>query len=50
MQSNPYLYFNGECEAAFKFYKQCLGGKIAEMMTYSLPSVELDKRLGTSRE
>jgi PhnB protein len=35
MQSNPYLYFNGECEAAFKFYEQCLGGKIVEIMTYA---------------
>jgi PhnB protein len=28
------LFFNGECEAAFKFYEQCLGGKIVTMMTY----------------
>lgn len=34
MQSNPYLFFNGECEAAFKFYEQCLGGKIDSKMTY----------------
>jgi PhnB protein len=34
MKSNPYLSFNGECEAAFKFYEQCLGGKIVEKMTY----------------
>ncbi len=26
--------FNGQCEAAFKFYEQCLGGKIEAMMTY----------------
>lgn len=26
MQVNPYLSFNGQCEAAFKFYEQCLGG------------------------
>jgi PhnB protein len=32
MQLNPYLFFNGKCESAFKFYEQCLGGKI-EMMT-----------------
>lgn len=25
---NPDLMFNGNCEAAFKFYDQCLGGKI----------------------
>src|SRR5579884_413908 len=30
---NPYLAFNGQCEEAFKFYEQCLGGKITAMMT-----------------
>jgi PhnB protein len=35
MQINPYLIFNGECEAAFKFYEQCLGGKIIIMMTHA---------------
>ena len=34
MQINPYLGFNGDCEAAFKFYERCLGGKIVMMMTY----------------
>ncbi len=34
MQINPYLLFNGECEAAFKFYAQCLGGKIEFMMLH----------------
>ena len=34
MQSNPYLFFTGECETAFKFYEQCFGGKIVEKMTY----------------
>src|SRR5882724_2113194 len=35
MQLNPYLLFNGQCEAAFKFYAQCLGGKIEAMMTHA---------------
>jgi PhnB protein len=35
MKLNTYLFFNDECEAAFKFYEQCLGGKIDAMMTYS---------------
>lgn len=35
MQLNPYLYFNGNCEAAFKFYEQHLGGKIEAMMTHT---------------
>jgi len=34
MKLNSYLSFNGQCEAAFKFYEQCLGGKIGAMMTY----------------
>ena len=32
MQMNPYLIFDGQCEAAFKFYAQALGGKIEAMM------------------
>ena len=34
MQLNPYLFFNGQCEAAFKFYEQTIGGKITAMMTH----------------
>jgi PhnB protein len=34
MQLDPYLNFNGRCEAAFKFYKESLGGKISFMLTY----------------
>jgi PhnB protein len=30
----PYLLFNGQCEAAFKFYEQCLGGKVEAMITH----------------
>ncbi len=33
MKMNPYLFFNGDCEAAFTFYEQCLGGKITAKMT-----------------
>lgn len=50
MQSNTYLFFDGECEAAFKFYEQCLGGKIGDMMTYGdapmseeIPSEQRDR-------
>ena len=35
MKINPYLYFSGQCEAAFKFYEKCLGGKIEMMMTHA---------------
>jgi PhnB protein len=34
MKLNPYLTFNGQCEAAFQFYEQCLGGKIVAMLTH----------------
>jgi PhnB protein len=34
MRLIPYLTFNGQCETAFKFYEQCLGGKIEAMMTH----------------
>ena len=34
MKSNPYLGFNGQCETAFKFYEQLLGGKITFMQTW----------------
>jgi PhnB protein len=35
MQLSPYLTFNGQCEAAFKFYERCLDGKIVAMMKYA---------------
>ena len=34
MQLSPYLSFNGQCEAAFKFYEQVLGGSICALMLY----------------
>ncbi len=34
MQVTPHLIFAGQCEAAFNFYKTCLGGKIVTMVTY----------------
>ena len=44
MQLNPYLTFDGRCEAAFKFYEKVLGGKIEAMMTYgSSPMAEQTK-------
>jgi PhnB protein len=35
MQFIPHLNFNGQCEAAFKLYEQCLGGKIEGVRTYA---------------
>jgi len=34
MHLNPYLTFNGNCEAAFKFYQKCLGGEIVAMIKH----------------
>ena len=34
MRLTPHLSFDGRCEAAFRFYEQCLGGKILMMMTH----------------
>lgn len=35
MQIAPYLNFKGECEAAFRFYEQCLGGRLGEIFPYA---------------
>lgn len=32
MQINPYLYFDSNCEAAFKFYEKATGAKIEVLM------------------
>jgi PhnB protein len=34
MELSPYLYFNGACEDAFKFYEKVLGGEIEMMMAH----------------
>jgi PhnB protein len=34
MKWNPHLCFDGQCEAAFKLYEKCLGGRILTMLTY----------------
>lgn len=34
MKLNPCLTFKGQCEAAFKFYQECLGGNIQTLMTW----------------
>ena len=31
MHMNPYLMFDGDCEAAFTFYAECFGGRIEAM-------------------
>ena len=34
MEISPYLTFKGECEAAFSFYAECLGGTLGEVFRY----------------
>lgn len=34
MKINAYLMFDGQCEVAFNFYAQCLGGKL-ELMRFA---------------
>jgi PhnB protein len=34
VQIIPYLSFKGECEAAFKFYEQCLGARLGQVFRY----------------
>ncbi len=34
MELNAYLHFNGNCDEAFKFYEQALGGKIEMRSTF----------------
>jgi PhnB protein len=35
MQMNPYLSFNGQCEAAFKLYEQVFGGQLGNLFRYA---------------
>jgi PhnB protein len=35
MQLNPYLSFEGHCEAAFKFYALCFGGELGPIFRYA---------------
>jgi len=56
MQVNPYLFFNGNCEAALKFYQKVLGAKIEGMLRYETGPADMpvppewkDKILHASR-
>ena len=44
MRLNPYLTFDGQCEAAFRFYAQCLGGTVDAMFRFG-ESPECDEVL-----
>ncbi len=41
MQLYPYLTFDGQCEAAFRFYEECLHGRTIFMMTYENTPMDL---------
>ena len=34
MKLSPHLSFDGQCEAAFRFYERSIGGKLVYMLTY----------------
>lgn len=51
-QINPYLNFNGDCEAAFKFYRSIFGGDFQQLSRYkempgseANPEMEMDGEL-----
>jgi PhnB protein len=41
MQLYPNLTFAGQCEEAFKFYEECLHGRVVFMMTYENTPMDL---------
>jgi PhnB protein len=42
MSMNPYLTFNGQCEAAFQFYEAVLGGKIVVLLRHGDMPMDCD--------
>jgi PhnB protein len=42
MQVNPYIFFNGDCQTALKFYEKTIGAKIEAMMTHGGTPAEKD--------
>ena len=45
-----YLAFNGQCEAAFKFYERCFGGTIVNMFTWGGSPMEQGRATGMGRK
>jgi len=35
MKINPYLMYDGQCEAAFRFYQRCLGASLTALHRYA---------------
>src|SRR5260221_8702334 len=52
MAPNPSigLSFSGQCEAAFKFYERCLGGKITFMLTWGASPMAKDASEGWGKK
>jgi PhnB protein len=50
MRVNPYLFYNGNCEAAFKFYEKVLGGKIDAMLTHEVAPAGMPVPPGWTRK
>ena len=55
MNVNPYLIFNGDCEAAFTFYAKATGGELGPLMRFGetpgcddLPASHKDKIMHTN--
>ena len=35
MRINPYVSFDGQCEAAFRFYETCFAGEMGQIFRYA---------------
>ena len=44
MDLNTYLFFDGQCEDAFKLYERVLGGRIVGLMRYAFSSTRSPTR------
>lgn len=45
MDLSPHLNFDGQCADAFRFYEQCLGGKISVLMTYGQAPADVTRQI-----
>jgi PhnB protein len=46
MRANAYLSFRGDCEAAFAFYAECLGGTVGQLFRYGGSPFEAEAPAG----
>jgi PhnB protein len=47
---NPYLFYSGNCEAAFKYYEKVLGGKIEMMFRVEEAPPEMPRQPGWEKK